>query len=123
MKARTIVGWVVSLLLFVAFLGASFAKLTTSAMMVQEFASFGYPLWFMYVTGAIELVSAVLVIVPRTSSIGAALLVCVMLGAIFSHLTHGQAARVGAPIVLLVLAAIAFVLRRPGTTALATTRI
>ena len=80
-------------------------------MMTQEFAAFGYPLWFMYLTGLIELVSAVLVVIPRTSRIAAGLLICVMVGAIFSHLTHGQAAMIGAPVVLLILAVVEFQLR------------
>jgi uncharacterized membrane protein YphA (DoxX/SURF4 family) len=80
-------------------------------MMRQEFGAFGYPLWFMYLTGLIELVSAVLVVIPRTSRIGAGLLICVMAGAIFSHLTHGQASMIGAPVVLLILAVVEFQLR------------
>jgi uncharacterized membrane protein YphA (DoxX/SURF4 family) len=102
---------VVAVLLCLAFLAAGLAKLTSQPMMQQEFASFGYPLWFMFVTGTIEIVSAVLVVIPRTSRLGAALLMCVMAGALFSHLTHGQIAMIGVPLVLLVLAITAFQLR------------
>ncbi len=110
-RAVTIATWVVAALLCLAFLGAGAAKLTAQQMMQQEFANFGYPLWFMFVTGIIEVVSAVLVIIPRTSRIGAGLLICVMVGAILSHLTHGQAAMIGVPVVLLVLAVVEFQLR------------
>jgi uncharacterized membrane protein YphA (DoxX/SURF4 family) len=101
---RTTVTWVLTVLLALAFLGAGAAKLASQAMMVQEFAIFGYPAWFMYLTGLIEVAAAVLVLVPRFAGLGAALLVCVMLGAIFSHLTHGQAAMIGVPVALLALA-------------------
>jgi uncharacterized membrane protein YphA (DoxX/SURF4 family) len=110
-RAASIATWVVAVLLCLAFLGAGAAKLTGQPMMQQEFAVFGYPLWFMYLTGLIELVSAILVVIPRTSRLGAALLVCVMVGAIVSHLAHGQAAMIGAPVVLLILAGIEFQLR------------
>ncbi|MBD5635746.1 MAG: DoxX family protein, partial [Candidatus Eremiobacteraeota bacterium] len=43
--------------------------------------------------------------------IGAALVVCVMIGAILSHVTHGQAAMIAAPVVLLVLAIVLGTLR------------
>ncbi len=110
-RAAAIATWVVAVLLCLAFLGAGTAKLTGQPMMRQEFTIFGYPPWFMYLTGLIEFVSAVLLIIPRTARIGAGALICVMVGAIFSHLTHGQAAMIGAPVVLLILAVIEFQLR------------
>jgi len=110
-RGITIVTWVIAGLLCLAFLGAGAAKLTGQAMMQQEFTAFGYPLWFMTVTGVIEVLGAVLVVIPRASRVGAGLLVCVMAGALVSHLTHGQAAMIGAPAVLLVLAAVEFQLR------------
>jgi uncharacterized membrane protein YphA (DoxX/SURF4 family) len=103
---RSITTWVLSIILALAFLGAGAAKLSAQPMMVTEFALFGYPQWFMYLTGLIEVVSAILLLVPRVAGIGAGLLVCVMLGALGSHLTHGQAAMIGAPAVLLILALI-----------------
>jgi len=101
---RNAVTWALSILLAFAFLGAGGSKLASHPMMIATFDSFGYPLWFMYVTGLIEIAGAVLVLFPRVAYIGAALLVCVMAGAIFSHLTHGQTAKVPLPLVLLVLA-------------------
>jgi uncharacterized membrane protein YphA (DoxX/SURF4 family) len=112
MNGKTIASWVVAVLLALAFLGAGAAKLTTQPMMLQEFARFGYPTWFMYVTGILEVVGAIAVLVPRYAFYGAALLTCIMLGAIFSHLTHGQAAMIGAPVVLFVLALLLVTLRR-----------
>jgi putative oxidoreductase len=101
---RPAVTWILSVLLAVAFLGAGGSKLASHPMMIATFNGFGYPLWFMYVTGVIELTGAVLVLFPRLAYFGAALLTCVMVGAIVSHLTHGQAAKVPLPLILLVLA-------------------
>jgi uncharacterized membrane protein YphA (DoxX/SURF4 family) len=113
---RIIVTWVLSGLLALAFLGAGLAKLTSQPMMVQEFGLFGLPLWFMFFTGALEIVSAALVLVPRYAFIGAGLLACTMVCALFAHLTHGQAAMIGGPLVLLVLASIVGTLRGWGRT-------
>jgi uncharacterized membrane protein YphA (DoxX/SURF4 family) len=117
---RNIVTWVLSVLLALAFFGAGLAKLTTQPMMVQEFTAFGFPLWFLYVTGTLEITGAVLVLVPRVSFIGAGLLICIMVGALLSHLTHGQAAMIGAPLVLLILAAVVGTLRGWGRGSFAT---
>ncbi len=111
MKIKGIVSWIIAVLLALAFLGAGAAKLTSQPMMVAQFALFGLPSWFLYVTGAIEVVSAILLLIPRTTVVGAGLITCVMIGALIAHLTHGQAAMIGAPLGLLILAAILFRLR------------
>jgi uncharacterized membrane protein YphA (DoxX/SURF4 family) len=111
MNVRTIATWVLTVVLALAFLAAGFAKVSSAPMMVAQFTAFGYPLWFMYVTGVIELASAILVVVPRFAAVGAGLIVCVMIGAVVSLLSHGQAAMVGAPVVLFILAVIVGTLR------------
>ena len=119
---QKIVTWVLSGLLALAFCGAGLSKLTGQAMMVHEFSLFGFPLWFMYLTGIIEIVGAALVLFPRFAYIGAAALVCVMAGAVFSHLTHGQAGMIGVPLVLLILAAVVGSLRGWGQVSRLTVR-
>ena len=42
--------------------------------------------WLRYVTGVLELTGALLIMVPRTRSVGAALLATVMLGALTAQL-------------------------------------
>jgi putative oxidoreductase len=108
---RSIVTWALSALLAVSFFGAAAEKFTAQPAMLQLFASFGMPMWFMYVTGVLEAIGAVLVLIPAVAGIGAGLLACVMAGAIISHLTHGQAAIVGPPIALFILALVTGSLR------------
>ncbi len=103
MKSKLIASWVIAVVLALAFFGFGMLKLTSQPMMVANFAGWGFPSWFLYVTGSIEVISAVLLLIPRTALVGAALLVCTMIGALVTHLTHGQAAMIGAPGVLLVL--------------------
>jgi uncharacterized membrane protein YphA (DoxX/SURF4 family) len=96
--------WIVAVLLAIAEVAAGGFKLSGAPMMVGEFTTFGYPIWFMYLTGVIEICAAVLVLIPRFSAIGAGAIACVMVGAFASHVTHGQAAMTPPVIVLFILA-------------------
>jgi putative oxidoreductase len=53
---------------------------------VKLFTDIGFGLWFMYLTGTIQIIGGLLMIVPRTALFGAALLACTMIGAILTHL-------------------------------------
>jgi putative oxidoreductase len=109
---RQLFAWLVSGLLCFVFLGAGGAKLAAQPMMIAQFQSFGYPVWFMYLIGAIEFTAAILVMIPRTSRAAAVALGCVMVGAISSLAIHNPHERIAGPVVLLGLAATAFLLRR-----------
>jgi putative oxidoreductase len=98
---RSFATWVLSIIVALAFLGAAFAKFTYQPSMVTLFQSFSYPLWFMYVTGSLEVAGAVLVLIPRFAIFGAGLLSAIMVGAISSHVSHGQAGAI-VPLILLV---------------------
>ena len=68
------------------FLMAGSMKLAGAAPMVQMFAAIGIGQWFRYATGAIEVVSAVLLLVPSLAGFAALVLVATMIGAIATHL-------------------------------------
>ena len=53
------------------------------------FAEFGYPLWFMYVTGGLELLAVLLVLLPITRWYSGLLTAAIMAGALFSLLRVG----------------------------------
>src|ERR1700731_3150695 len=55
-------------------------------MMVETFDKVGVGQWFRYITGGIEVASAILLLIPRLTPVGAALLVCTMTGAVLTHL-------------------------------------
>jgi putative oxidoreductase len=100
-------------LLTLAFLASGGTKLAGAQMNVDNFTRWGYPLWFMYLTGLIEVGCALLLWPRKTRLIGALGLVATMVGAVLTHLTHGEAAMIGAPVVLLGLAAIVAWANRP----------
>ena len=68
------------------FLLAGGLKLAGVPMQVHVFAAIGIGQWFRYVTGAIEVVSAVMLLVPALAFYGAAALALTMVGAIITHL-------------------------------------
>jgi len=78
--------WCVQAFLALVFVSTSWAKLTGKPEMVALFTAVGVGQWFRSVTGILELTGAVLIMVPKTRRIGAALLATVMLGALTAHL-------------------------------------
>jgi hypothetical protein len=54
--------------------------------MIQSIAAIGIHQWFRYVTALIEFATAILLLIPVLSGIGALLLVPIMMGAILTHL-------------------------------------
>jgi uncharacterized membrane protein YphA (DoxX/SURF4 family) len=89
---KTILLWVLRLLVAALFLFAAYAKLTGQPMMVEEFGEVGLGQWFRYFTGAMEVAGAVLLLVPRTSALGAIVLLLVDIGAFVAQLLilHGD---------------------------------
>ena len=60
-------------------------KLTGAPELVALFDAIGIGQWFRYVTGAIEVTSAVALLVPSLAAFGALLLVPTMVGAVATH--------------------------------------
>jgi len=78
--------WGVQVVLAGMFLLAGGSKLAGVAAMVALFDAVGVGQWFRYVTGGIEVVSAVALLVPSLAAFGAMALVPTMIGAIATHL-------------------------------------
>lgn len=73
-------------LLALTFSVAGFAKLAGVEMMILIYEQIGVGQWFRYVTAVIEIISAILLMLPGKQVYGAILLVCTMIGAVFAHL-------------------------------------
>jgi putative oxidoreductase len=78
--------WVFQVLGAILFFIAGFAKLSGDEQMVQMFTAVGIGQWFRHVTGLIEVVSAVLLLIPALSGIIALLAVPMMTGVILIQL-------------------------------------
>ena len=66
------------------FVGSS--KLAGSPELVGLFDAIGIGQWFRYLTGGIEVVAALLLLVPSLAFFGALLLIPTMAGAVLTHL-------------------------------------
>jgi len=69
-----------------AFLLAGGSKLAGAPALVALFDAIGIGQWFRYVTGAIEVVSAIALLVPALAPFGAVALASTMAGAVMTHL-------------------------------------
>src|SRR6267142_456050 len=85
-KIVNVVLWVLQIVAAGMFLMVGFLKLSGNAQLVGLFAAIGVGQWFRYLTGALEVAGAILLLIPRTSGLGALILVAVMSGAVMTHL-------------------------------------
>jgi putative oxidoreductase len=90
------------------FLMLGFLKLSGDPRMVALFEAIGLGQWFRYVTGSLEVLGAVLLLVPRLSGLGALLLMGVMLGAVPTHLFVVGGSPLSAIILLIVTGVVAW---------------
>ena len=102
--------WILQGFLAVVFIYSGASKLSPHGMFwIELFARIGIGQWFRYFAGGLEVICAVLLLIPRTSAIAAALLACTMAGAILVHLfilRDGYAAVFpGLPLLILVAVA------------------
>ena len=103
--------WVVRGLLALAFASAGGAKLYGVPMLVEEFQHIGLGQWFRYLTGALELLGALLILAPSLAAFGAVLLICIMIGATITHLFVIGGSPVPALVLLALSAVVAYAKR------------
>lgn len=77
-------------LLAIIFLLSGGAKLVSLPFEVDAFARWGYPLWFMYLTGLLEVAGAIGLLLPRLSALAGACLAGLMVGAVMTHVIHAE---------------------------------
>src|SRR5213594_405694 len=111
MRMRTTVLWVAQVLVAAMFLFSGGLKLAGAPVLVKTFDLIGIGQWFRYVTAAIEVVSAVLLLVPGAAVFGALLLIPTMIGAIATHLFIIGGSPAPAFVLLVASSAIAWIRR------------
>jgi putative oxidoreductase len=104
-KPLNIVLWTLQVLVALVFVAAGSGKLLGALDMIALFDAVGAGQWFRYVTGSLEVLGALLLIVPSKTAFGAVLLACVMAGAVIVHLTMLHSAPT-APLALFALTAL-----------------
>jgi len=110
--AAMTIAWVLQILSAAMFLFAGGSKLAGQQAMVDTFGQIGLGQWFRYLTGIIEVGSAVMLLVPSLAFFGAAALFVTMIGAVITHLFVVGGSPAPAAVLLVATATIAY-LRRP----------
>jgi uncharacterized membrane protein YphA (DoxX/SURF4 family) len=85
-RGLTLALWIAQVLCAGAFLFAGGSKLVSAPEMVQTFDLIGSGQWLRYLTGTLEVLGGIALLVPAVAPFGAILLSCVMAGAILTHL-------------------------------------
>ena len=115
-RSRTVALWVTQIVVAALFLLAGGSKLAGVAAQVQLFDAIGIGQWFRYLTGSIEVIAAVLLLIPQLAIVGALLAIPTMVGAIATHLFIVAGSAVPAIVLLVGATAIAWVRRNQLTT-------
>ena len=84
---RTTVAWTCQVIAAAILLQTLFFKFTGAEESIYIFTTVGAEPWGRYGSGVMELIAAVLLLIPGTVALGAALAAAVGIGAVFSHLT------------------------------------
>ena len=81
---------ILAIIVAVLFLVAGVINLAGRGAVRGDFARWGYPAWFRLLCGALELLSAALLLGRQTRVLGLALAGAIMIGALFTLLRHRE---------------------------------
>jgi putative oxidoreductase len=110
-RASLIALWLTQVVLALMFLMAGGSKLAGVPAMVGLFDAIGVGQWFRYVTGIVEVISGIALLVPSAAIFGALLLIPTMLGAIVTNVFVVPASPVMPLLLLLATGAVAWARR------------
>lgn len=100
---RRVIEGLLKALVTVAFLAAGSSKFQSQSSWNQRFEHWGYPHWFLLVTGVLETAGAVGLWIPRLTRWALSLLGVVMIGAVVTHLMHPPLIQATTAVLYLVL--------------------
>src|SRR5438128_587499 len=86
-RTQSIISWICRIAAAIVLLQTLFFKFTAAPESVYIFTKVGAEPWGRIGSGVVELIAAVLILLPRTCWLGAGIAMGVMAGAIVSHLT------------------------------------
>lgn len=117
-----IVSWVLRIFAALAFLAAGSAKLAGVPMMVAVFDQIGIGQWFRVVTGLVEIIGGIGILVPATAAFAGLLLAVTMMFAVLTHLFVIGGSPLPALVLLAVTGTVAWLQRAGIAAALSSSR-
>ena len=112
-RVKTVVSWVVQILLAAFYVLAASGKLMSRPQWIELFRHWGFPDKFYLVVGIVELLGAIGLLIPRLAGYAASGLIVLMIGAALTHLINGEGLQVLRPLVFIALLGLVVFLRRP----------
>ena len=94
---------IITPLITLIFVASGSAKLLGLEFELEAFDRWGYPLWFMYFTGVVEVIGGLVIWVKQLRFITSVGLNCVMIGAMATHLLNAEWPMLGVATVILIL--------------------
>lgn len=85
------------------FVVGSLSNIVAPGSIYEEYLKWGYPRWFHFVTGSLELTAAILLFRPSSRLLGSALGCAVMLAALATVIIHGEYGHAVPPLVVATL--------------------
>jgi len=101
-RVGVVTKWLLRIAVAVAFIGFGVEKFR-QPFWVQFFARLGFGQWFRSFTGVVEIVGGVLVLVPRLTLVGLAVLACTMVGAAIAWVLVGSPGDATIPAIVLAM--------------------
>ena len=108
-----IVSWIIQVLIAGLFLMMGSQKLMGEAEVTANFVKWGLPGFMLYVIGTLEVLGAIGLFIPRLAGLAASGLILLMVGALFTHLTHGEYGMAPVPVAVMAMLAVVAYLRNP----------
>jgi len=110
-RIRPALAWILIVLLALLYSLAALGKF--SGAQLDMFTGWGYPVWFMYGIGVLELAGAIGLLIPATTRWAIYGLSLIMVGAAGTHLFHGEGLKVIRPLLFSTVLWAVWWLRRP----------
>jgi len=111
-KVKTIIAWVMAVLITGFFIMAGISKVTLDPATVSNFKRWGHGENFTKLIGGLEILGAIGLLIPRIWYLAALGLIGLMGGAAYTHLTVGDPVQTMAPSIGLIVALLIYILMR-----------
>lgn len=98
--------------LAIFFIVGAIGNLMGPSQILQDYARWGYPSWFHWVTGLFELIAAILILKASTRFIGSLLAASIMCSAILTLGFHAEYSHAVIPLIILLLLVLSIYLHR-----------
>jgi uncharacterized membrane protein YphA (DoxX/SURF4 family) len=112
LRTKNIITWILAGILALVFIGSGITKLLGVEMQIKNFQSWGYPLWFRFPIGLIEIAFAIGLVITKFRKLTIYGIFIWTIAAVITHLQAGQANMIAGPILFSVLAAAILFLSR-----------